>query len=242
MVLVGGFNLVGEDVLEVTTSSIQAEAEGAEGAAQRSSRLPLLGRWLELTAGGRCSLLLLITVHTAAHTSTLDVQEVTTAAKGANPKRAEGATSDVPAAAEGGALLRWAVNEQASAAIVTVACGVVAATQFRLVLGVAEGNVEFMEAVGELAALGVLAETRGGVGGAEFGLVAGGADPGDERRRGLCQGEQGFGQGEAATVTVYIRLLTGKQVVNQLLILRGGQEQVITTGLKHGCKGGSRFW
>ena len=90
--------------------------------------------------------------------------------------------------------------------------------------------MELVEPVGKLAALGVLAETSGGVAGAELSLVAGGADPGDWGRGGaLDQGKQGIGQGE----TWFVPILTGQKVVHQYLILAGGQEQVITTGLRN---------
>ena len=87
------------------------------------------------------------------------MQEVTTVAEGTNPKGAECAAGEIPPAAESRALLGGIVDEQAAAAVVAVASGVVAATQLSLVLGVAEGNMKLMEAVGELTALSILAET-----------------------------------------------------------------------------------
>lgn len=199
MGLLRGFDLAREAVLEAAARAVQAETEGAEGAAQSSTWLPLLGLWLG--AGNRQSLLLDVRrLQTAADVSTLDMQEVTAGAKGTDAKGAEGATRDIPAAAQSGALLSGAVDEQAAAAVVAVTGCVEAATQLGLVLWVAEGNVELMEAVGELAALGVVAETGGRVAGAELRLVAGGADPGDERGGGgLYQGEQGLSQGEPLT-------------------------------------------
>lgn len=53
LALVRGFDLAGEAVLEATACAIQAESKGAKGAAQCSARLPFLGLWLELGAGGR---------------------------------------------------------------------------------------------------------------------------------------------------------------------------------------------
>lgn len=236
MGLVGGFDLAGEAVLEATACAVQAEAKGAEGATQSSTWLPLLGLWLGLGAGNRRSLLLanVKRLQITADISDLDVQEVTAGAKGTNAKGAEGATGDIPAPAQGGSLLSGVVYEQAAAAVVAVASRVVAAAQLRLVLWVAEGNMELMQAVGKLAALGVLAETSSRVAGAKLRLVAGGADPGDEGRGGgLYQGKQGLSQRESNTTSVSIGLLTGQQVVHQLLILAGRQEQVVTTGLKN---------
>lgn len=112
------------------------------------------------------------------------MHEVTARAKRTNTKGAEGATGDVPAAPLRRALFSGTVDEQAPAAIVTIAACVIAATQLGLVLRVAEGNVELMEAVSELAAFSILAETSGRVAGAELRLVAGRADPGDEGRGG----------------------------------------------------------
>ncbi len=158
------------------------------------------------------------------------MEEVAACAKGANAKGAESATGDVPAAALGGALLCAVVDEQAAAAVVTVASCVIATAQLGLILWVAEGDVELMETVGELAALGVLADTSGRVAGTELSLVAGGADPGDEGRGGgLHEGEQGPSQGDT---TCSIRLLTGQQVVHHLLILEGRQEQIVSAGLR----------
>ncbi|TNN47486.1 hypothetical protein EYF80_042308 [Liparis tanakae] len=125
-----------------------------------------------------------------------------------------------PKERKGGPLLGAAVHEQAAAAVEAVARRVEAAAQLRLVLGVAAGNVELVEAVGELAALGILAETGGGVAGAQLRLVAGGADAVDEGRGGgLHEGEQGLGQGESRTAEVPVRVVTGQQVVHQLLVL-----------------------
>ncbi len=161
MGLVGGFDLAGEAVLEATACAVQAETEGAEGAAQSSTWLPLLGLWLGLGAGNRRTLLLAIIkrLQTTADISDLDMQEVAAGAKGTNAKGAEGTTGDIPAAAQGGPLLSGVVDEQAAAAVVAVASCMVAATQLCLVLWVAEGNMELMQAVGKLAALGILAET-----------------------------------------------------------------------------------
>lgn len=170
--------------------------------AQNSTWLPLLGVWLELGVRNRQSLRLpnVRRLQPTADISPLDVQKVTSGAKGTNAKGAEGATGNIPAAAQSGALLGGVVDEQAAAAVVAVTGCVVAATQLRLILWVAEGNVELMEAVGKQAALSVLAETSGRVAGAELRLVAGGADPGDEGRGGrLHQGEQGPSQGESTT-------------------------------------------
>lgn len=172
----------------------------------------------------------------AGEVTTFDVQEVTARAEGTDPKGAEGATGDIPAAVLGGALLSGVVHEQAAAAIVAVAGCVITSTQLRLILWVAEGYMELMEAVGKLAALRILAETSSGVAGAQLRLVTGGADPGDEGRGGgLHQGEQGLSQGDSSRVTM--RLLTGEQVVHHLLIQARRQEQVIPTGLKK-----SRIW
>lgn len=131
------------------------------------------------------------------------MQKVTACAKGTDPKGAEGATGDIPAAVLGGALLSGVVDEQAAAAVVAGAGCVIASTQLRLVLWVAEGNMELMEAVGKLAALRILAETSSRVAGTQLCLVTGGADPGDEGRGGgLHQGEQGLSQGDSSTVTI----------------------------------------
>lgn len=235
-------------MLEPTACSVQAEPEGTEGAAQGASRPPLLGlrleervpkrrrRWRRLLVANiwrtRCF----------AHISTLDVQEVAACTEGADAERAEGAAGDVPAAALGRTLLGRVVDEQAAAAVVTVAGGVVTAAQLGLVLRVAERNVELVEAVGELAALGVLAEAGGRVAGAELRLIAGGADPGDEGRGGgIHQGKEGLGQGEASTFSTYtttiiiivsIQPFARQQVVHQLLVLAGRQEQVVAAGLR----------
>lgn len=227
-------------MLEAAARSVQAEPEGAEGAAQSSPRLPLLGLGVELGAGDRwCwrwrwSLLHDVRrLQTTADISALYMQEVTAGSKGTDTKGAEGAAGDVPAVAQGGPLLGGAVDEQAAVAVVTVAGGVEAAAQLSLVLWVAEGHVELVEAVGELAALGVLAEAVGRVAGAELRLVAGGAHPGDEGRGGgVHQGEQGLSQGEAFYTRVSIRILAGQQVVHHLLVLVGRQEQGVTTGLQ----------
>ena len=159
LTLVRGFDLAGEAVLVAAACPIQAETEGAEGTAQSSSRLPLLGLWLELGAESRWWLLIgyIWRLQTTADISTLDVQEVTTSAKGTDAKRAKIAAGDIPTAMQGGALLGGVVDEQAAAAVVAIASSVVAATQLRLVLWVAEGNLEIMKAVGELATLSVLA-------------------------------------------------------------------------------------
>lgn len=196
MALVRVFDLAGEAVLEATACAIQAEAKGAEGAAQCSTRLPLFGVWLVLGAVTGLSLFTNIRrVDTAANFATLNVQEVTTSAKRTNTKGAKGATWDVPAAALGRTLFSGTVHEQASTAIVTVATCVIAAAQLRLVLWVAEGNMELMEAMGKLTALCILAEASGRVAGAELRLVPGGTDPWNEGwGGGLYQGKQCFGQ------------------------------------------------
>lgn len=223
-------------MLEATACAIQTETEGAEGTTQSSSRLPPLVLQLKLGAQIRWGLLPNVRrLQTTADISTLNMQEVTASAEGANAKGAEIAAGNVPATVQGGALLGpllgGAVDEQAAAAVVAVAGGVVGTTQLRLILWVTEGNVEFVKAMGKLAAFCILAEASSGVAGAEFSLVAGGADPGDQGRTGgLYQGKEGLGQGKAFT-TISIQFLTGQQVVHQLLILAGRQEQVITTGL-----------
>lgn len=224
-------------MLEATARAVQTEPEGAEGAAQSSSGPPLLGLGLGGVTDRRRGLLLanVRRPKTFVGVNTLDVQEVAARAEGADAERAVGAAGDVPAAALGGTLLGGVVDEQAAAAVVAVASRVVAATQLGLVFGVAEGHVELVEAVGELAALGVLAEAGGRVAGAELRLVAGGADAGDEWRGGrLYQGKEGLGQGEAAIfpTTISIQPFSGQQVVHQLLVLAGRQEQVVTTGLR----------
>lgn len=74
LALVRGFNLAGEAMLEATACAIQAESKGAEGAAQCSTRLPLLGLWLELGAVSRWSFLTNIRrLNTAANVATLNV-------------------------------------------------------------------------------------------------------------------------------------------------------------------------
>lgn len=167
-------------MLEAAARAVDAEAKGAEGAAQGSAWRPRLGLG---SADGHALLLPVSRVHTFGDLevlAALDVQEVTTGAEGANAHRLEGAAGDVPAALVlvlGGTLLGGIVDKQAAAAVVAVTAGVVAPTQLRLVLWVVEGNVELVEAVGKLAALCVLAETRSRVAGAQLGLVAGGADP-----------------------------------------------------------------
>lgn len=236
---VGGFDLVGESVLEATACSVQAEPERAEGAAQSPPRPPLLLLGLNFGAPRRSDLLLLGVIgrlQIAADASSLDVQEVAAGAEGTNSKSAKGATGDVLPAAEGGALLSRAVDEQAAVAVVTVAAGVVTAAQLRLVLGVAERNVELLEAVSELTALGVLAERGGGVGGAELRLIAGGADPGDGGGGGggLNQGVQSLRQRSSASTSS--RRLAGQQVVHQLFVLVGRQEEVVAICLQKQIK------
>jgi len=160
-------------VLEAAAHTVQAEPKGAEGAAECAALLPLPGLRLDhgtrMICAGR--LLRLLTADTATATDwrirstttttsrLVDVQEVAAGAEGTHPEGAEGAAGDVLAApTAGGPLLGGTVDEQTAGAIVAVACGVVAAAQLGLVLGVAVGNVQLVEAVGKLAALGVLAE------------------------------------------------------------------------------------
>lgn len=124
--LTGGFHPVREAVLEVTAGSVQAEAKGAEGAAQSPSRFPPLGLLHKcglFTNTGQ--IVTAVFIH---------MQEVTAGSKGTNPKGTEGAARDVPATTEGGALLCGTVDKQATVAIVAVAICVVAATQLGLVL------------------------------------------------------------------------------------------------------------
>ena len=241
---VGALELAGEAVLEAATRAVQAEAERAEGAAERAARLPLLGLRLEgRTEELRGTLLLGAVDATAAAAAApatdgrlrrravsllVDVQEVAAHAEGTHAVGAVGAAGDVLApVAAGGPLLGGAVDEQAAGAVVAVARVVEAAAQLGLVLGVTVGYVELLEAVRELAALGVLAEARGGVAGAELRLVAGGAHPGGEGGgRGLDQREQGLGQGGAAVVGGFV----GEQVVHHRFV-EGGQEEVIAAGL-----------
>lgn len=130
-------------MLEATARAVQAETKSAEGATQSSTWLPLLCLWLQLGAGSRWCLLFtnIRRLHAAADISALDMQEVTAVAEGTNPKGAEGAAGEVPPAAESRALLGGIVDKEATAAIVAVASGVVAATQLSLILGVAEGNM-----------------------------------------------------------------------------------------------------
>lgn len=217
-------------MLEAAAGAIQAETERAEGAAEAAARLPLLGLGAGLRALGTLSGWRLLSGVRRPHTTTaaviissLHVQEVAAGAKGTHAEGAVRAAGHVTPAAQGRALLRQAVDEQAAAAVVTVTSGVEAAAQLRLVLGVSERNVELVQPVSKLTALGVLAEPGGGVADAEFRLVAGGADPRDEGGwRRVHQGEQGFGEGHA-----FIRVLAGQQVVHQLLVLVRGQKQVV---------------
>lgn len=219
-------------MLEAAARAVDAESKGAEGAAQGSAWRPHLGLG---PADGHALLLPVSRVHTFGDLevlATLDVQEVTTGAEGADAHRLEGAAGDVPAALVlvlGGALLGGIVDKQAAAAVVAVSAGVVAAAQLRLVLWVVEGNVELVEAVGKLTALRVLAETRSRVAGAQLGLVPGGADPRHAGSGGVHQREQSVGQGDATAAT---RLCTRQQVVHHLLVLARRQERVVNTRLK----------
>lgn len=200
-----GLDLVGEAVLEAAARAVEAESERGEGAAERRTRLRLLGLG-EVRGGGEGAPLFGTVGRFGAGVAALDVQEVATGAEGAYPEGAEGAAGDVPAAPVRLALLGGAVDEQAAAAVVAVASGVVAPAQLRFVFRVVERDVQLVEAVGELAAFAVLAEAGGRVAGAELGLVTGGTDPGDPRRRGgLGLGKEGLGQGDSFT----LRLLVG---------------------------------
>lgn len=128
------------------------------------------------------------------------MQEVTALAKGTDPIGKELATGNVLTVALDLPHLCGAVDKQAATSIEAVACGVVVAAKLSLVLGVAARHVELTEAVSKLAAFSVFTETTGCIAGAQGCLIASGADPGDKgRRRGLHQGEQGFGLGEAST-------------------------------------------
>lgn len=77
-------DLIGEAMLEAAASAIQAKAKRAEGAANGSSGLPLFGLG---TGRRRGSGTILIRVDgTASKLSTLNMQEVTAAAKGTHSK------------------------------------------------------------------------------------------------------------------------------------------------------------
>lgn len=119
------------------------------------------------------------------------------------------------------ALLGRAVDEQAAAAVVTVASGVVASAQLRFVFGVVEGDVQLVEAVCKLAALAILAEASGGVAGAELRLVTSGTHPGEQRWRGggggFHLGKEGLCQGDSCTITLTV--LIGQQGIHHLFVL-----------------------
>lgn len=119
------------------------------------------------------------------------------------------------------ALLGRVVDEQAAAAVVTVASGVVASTQLRFVFGMVEGDVQLVEAVCKLAALAILAETSGGVAGAELRLVTSGTHPGEQSWRGggggFHLGKEGLCQGDSCIITLTI--LIGQQGIHHLFVL-----------------------
>lgn len=118
------------------------------------------------------------------------------------------------------ALLGRAVDEQAAAAVVTVASGVVASTQLRFVFGMVEGDVQLVEAVCKLAALAILAEASGGVAGAELRLVTSGTHPGEQSWRGgggFHLGKEGLCQEDSCTIILTI--LIGQQGIHHLFVL-----------------------
>lgn len=130
MGLLRGFDLAGEAVLEAAACAIQAETKRAEGAAQSATWLPLLCLWLEQGSGDRCRLLLdnVRRLRAAADVSARHMQEVAAGAERTNAKGAEGATGNIPAAAQGRALLSGVVDKQTAASVVAVAGCVEAAT------------------------------------------------------------------------------------------------------------------
>lgn len=205
-------------MLEAAARAVEAETERGKGVAERQTRLQLSGlgnvrrdetRGLLSDAIGRLRISVV----------TLDVEKVASGAERTNPVGAEGTAGDIPATPMCMALLRWVVDKQAAAAIVTVASCVVAPTQLRFVFWMVEWDVQLMEAMCKLAALAILAEASGGVAGAELRLVTSGTDPGDQiwrgggfhlRKEGLCQRD---------LYTITLRLFIGQQGIHHLLVL-----------------------
>lgn len=172
-----------------------------------------------IRGGGERRLLFGAVGRFSADASALDVQEVATGAERANPEGAEATAGDVPATPMRVALLGRVVDEQAAAAVVTVASCVVAPAQLCFVFRVVERDVQLVEAMCKLAAFAILAEASGGVAGAELRLVTSGTDPGQQSWRGggFHLGKEGLCQGESCTVT--LRILIGQQGVHHLLVL-----------------------
>jgi len=158
LALVRGFEVAGEAMLKATACAIKAKTKRAESVTQLSSRLPPFRLGLNLRAGSKRSLLTVNQIMTAPHLFVLDMKEVATCSKRANPKGAESTTGDVPAMIEDVALLAGVVDKKAAAAIVAVASSVEAATQFSLVLWMTERNTKFVEAMSKLATFCILAE------------------------------------------------------------------------------------
>lgn len=213
-----GLGLVGEAVLEAAARAVEAEAKRGEGVAERQTQLQLSGLG-NVRRGGKRGLLPDTTGRFHMSVVTLDVEKVAPGAERTNAEGAEGTAGDIPATPMCMALLRWVVDKQAAAAIVTVASCVVAPTQLRFVFWMVEWDVQLMQAMCKLAALTILAEASGGVAGAELRLVTGGTDPGDQSWRGggfhlrkesLCQGD---------SYAITLRLLIGQQGIHHFLVL-----------------------
>lgn len=173
-----GPDLVWKAMLKATARAIEAETERGKGVAERQTWFGLLGLG-NIRGGVEWGLLFDAVGRFGAEAPALNVQEVATGAERTNSKGAEGTTGHVPATPMRMALLGWVVNEQAAAAIVTVASCVVAPAQLCFVFWMVEWDVQLMEAVCKLAAFTVLAEASGGVAGTELCLVTSGTDPGD---------------------------------------------------------------
>lgn len=205
-------------MLEATARAIETETKRGKGVAERQVWLGVFG--LGNIWGGREWGLLFDTVgRVGADASALNVQEVAAVAERTNPEGAEGTAGDVPAAPMCMALLGRVVDEQAAAAIVTVAGCVVAPAQLGFVLWMVEWDVQLTEAVCKLTAVAILAAASGRVAGTELRLVTSGTDPGDPswRGRGFHLGKEGLCQGDSCTVT--LRIFIGKQGVHHLLVL-----------------------